>query len=93
MGEGGIEQILGWDCHHVAEGGGMAARGSDKLWPKCGEFYHYGGEDILIHCGVICTAQRRANNKMGGIILGSMPGADRYPPRGRLECPDRTAAG
>ena len=71
----------------------MAARVGDKLWPKHGEFYDYGGMESMVCDQGVYTAQLLYKNETGRSNPVTMPSLNGYPPCGRPECPDRVTAG
>ena len=59
--------------------------GGGVLQPKCGEFYHGRGVEMLVISGIICTAQQPSNVETGRTSPDMMPGTDGDPPHGRSE--------
>ena len=69
----------------MAVGGGMKARGGDKLRPKRDKFYHHSGVETVLLSGGICTAQLLANSATDGARPGTMTRLDRETLCGRPE--------
>ena len=93
MVNGGVQPPLGRNLHHVTALGWIVARGGNELRPKCGEFYNYVDIESMLRGFGLFTHQRPFNGATGRVSPGAIPGANRDPPRGITEHPDRETAG